>query len=184
MKPDIGMPGGSALNSGKTIGKVAVLSLLILSGCAAREDSPTLVQHEGHNGIADLDPSTLPMQATSALESTVILRGRDGRGNETIVHRTIRAPGTRAPVHYHDNGGTTCVLEGEMTLYLNGEEPDRAVAGDCYYMPPDVQMSGVNSGSQNAVLLDIFTVPIDAPVWRVVEEGALSIQDQFTEDTD
>jgi quercetin dioxygenase-like cupin family protein len=130
-----------------------------------------------HPDMPDL--GELPGTMTPSLESRVILRGKNGLGQETLIHRTVRAPGTRAPIHFHDAGGATCVIEGEMTLYLPDAEPRRAVAGDCYYMPPGVPMSGVNSGTVDAVLLDIFTVPEGTPVWRVIEEG-FDGQNQFS----
>ncbi len=149
---------------------LVVAPLLIASHSAMAESAPAVdPAHAGHQDTDDL--GTLPGKMTPARESHIILRGPDGHGHETQIHRTVRAPGTRAPIHFHDSGGATCVIEGEMTLYLPGVEPQRAVAGDCYYMPPGQPMSGANTGTVDAVLLDIFTVPEGTPVWRVIEGG-------------
>src|SRR5690606_38274572 len=96
-----------------------------------------------------------------------VLDTTDNEGRQVIVARTTRAPGTRTPLHLHEFGGTTCVLEGEMTLYLEGSTPQKAVAGQCYYMPAAKAMAGVNTGTTNAVMLDIFKVPEGQPVWSV-----------------
>lgn len=165
---------------------LAIALLALFAGGASAEDmlrsadptADTPAMHD-HDQMGAIDPAALPGKPTRSLESTTILRAPDGKGHETIVNRTIRAPGTRAPIHFHDAGGTTCVLEGEMTLYLEGQAPQRAVAGQCYFMPSGKPMSGVNSGSVNAVLLDIFTVPLGTPVWRVTEDGMAAIQQQF-----
>lgn len=133
--------------------------------------------HQGHAGITAAE---LPGKPTRALDSREIFRQPDGEGRETIIYRTVRAPGTRAPIHFHDDGGMTCVIEGEMTLYLEGAAPAKATAGQCYAMPSGKPMSGVNSGSANAVLLDIFTVKAGAPAWRVTEDGVEGIQQQFS----
>lgn len=161
---------------------LAIALLALFAGRAGAEDTapaPDQPAMHDHGQMATVDPAALPGKPTRSLESKLILRAPDGQGRETIVNRTIRAPGTRAPIHFHDAGGTTCVLEGEMTLYLKGQAPQRAVAGQCYYMPSGMPMSGVNSGTVNAALLDIFTVPVGTPVWRVTEEGMDAIQQQF-----
>ena len=64
-----------------------------------------------------------------------------------------------------------------MTLYLEGSAPQRAQAGQCYNMPAGLLMAGVKSGTVDAILHDIFTVPKGDDVWRVLE--AESLQDQF-----
>ena len=103
----------------------------------------------------------------------------DGKGNQFVIEQTTRAAKTRTPIHLHDYSGITCVIEGEMTLYLESAQPHRAVAGECYYMPVGLMMVGFNSGVTNAVMHDIFTIPLESPAWRVVENGAESYQDQF-----
>jgi len=81
--------------------------------------------------------------------------------------RTTRKVGMRAPIHTHDHGGTTCVLNGQMALYKGGSKPATKKAGSCYFMPPGHLMTGVNIGKGTAVMLDIFTVPIGDDVWTV-----------------
>lgn len=58
-----------------------------------------------------------------------------------------------------------------MTLYLEGAEPARAVAGKA--------MAGVNTGTVDAVMLDVFLTPIGQPVWTVVESAGRDMQNQF-----
>jgi quercetin dioxygenase-like cupin family protein len=157
---------------------LVTVPLVVASPSVMAETPPSAdTAHAGHQDAGEFD--ALPGKMTAARESRIILRSPDGLGHETQIHRTVRAPGTRAPIHFHDAGGATCVIEGEMTLYLPGAEPQRAVAGDCYYMPPGKPMSGVNSGTVDAVLLDIFTVPEGTPVWRVIE-GGFDGEDQFS----
>ena len=38
---------------------------------------------------------------------------------EHIVQMSKRLPGSRAPLHTHDHGGVTCVIQGQMTLFSN-----------------------------------------------------------------
>lgn len=136
-------------------------------------------------GPADLikDPAeigmTLPGKMSKSIKEERILDTTDGQGNQVIVARTTRAAGTRTPLHLHEYGGTTCVLEGEMTLYLEGSTPQKAVAGQCYYMPAGKAMAGVNTGTVDAVMLDTFKVPAGHSVWTVVEVSGREMQDQF-----
>lgn len=129
--------------------------------------------------VTELNGSLPPEQIARSLNQVRLLNSSDGKGNQIIVEQTTRAAKTRTPIHMHDFGGVTCVIEGEMTLYLEGAEPKRAQAGECYYMPAGRMMAGVNSGVSPAVMHDTFTLPKDAAAWRIVEQGALSYQDQF-----
>lgn len=71
------------------------------------------------------------------------------------------------------------MVSGEMTLHLEGSEPQVAGPGECYWMPPDKPMTGVNTGGGPAVLLDIFKIPAGQGVWKVVEAGQETLQDNF-----
>lgn len=129
--------------------------------------------------INELNGSPIPGAMARSIDQKRLITIPDGTGNHTIIEQTTRASNTRTPIHIHDFSGITCVIEGEMTLYLEDAHPTRAIAGECYHMPAGLMMVGFNSGSNNAVMHDIFTTPIDAPIWRVVEEGSDSLQDQF-----
>ena len=167
---------------------LALGSALLTAGCtddsalgAPDKDDPTasttvapldlpVVDHDsGHDHVTELNGEVPPGEATFAKDQETVLDASDGRGHESIVHRTVRAPGTRAPIHIHGYGGTTCVIEGEMTLLMEGAEPNTVPAGGCYYMPPDVHMSGFNTGDVDAVMLDIFVVPEGEPDWVNLE---------------
>lgn len=124
-----------------------------------------------------INTETPPGKIARALISDTILKVDRPNGMEVLVVRTLRQAGTRTPVHRHDHSGVTCVLEGEMTLYLEGSAPQRAQAGDCYNMPAGLSMAGVNQGTVDAVMHDIFTVPKGDDVWTVLEVE--SLQDQF-----
>lgn len=145
---------------------LAVIVLVVAACGTVTEDRP----HE--HPVDVVNGAVPPNEATYAEKSEEeIARHATDPGMETVVIRTTRAPGTRAAIHMHEHGGTTCVIEGEMTLYLEGAEPARAPAGTCYFMPPGRVMTGVNTGDGTAVMHDIFTVPTGADTWRPVETG-------------
>ena len=168
------------------LGVAAVALAIIVTGCsstsggspkaATATTTPTsalkmavVKRATGH--VTELNGVIPPGVATAAKQQETLLRTPDGKGHESIVHRTVRAPGTRAPIHIHGYGGTTCVLEGEMTLLMEGGKPALAKAGTCYYMPPGIPMSGFNTGSVDAVMLDMFVVPVGEPETINLETG-------------
>lgn len=115
-----------------------------------------------------------PGQPVSALKIELLTRSPIGNGQDLLVFRTTRLPGTRAPIHFHDHGGVTCVLEGETTIRIEGQPPARHAKGDCFSMPPEAHMANFNSGPGLLVTHDIFVLKADEPsaaAWRVVEPG-------------
>ena len=129
--------------------------------------------------IGQLNGHRLPGVIARSLSQKRLITLPDGMGKETIIEQTTRAANTRTPIHLHEYGGITCVIEGEMTLFLENTKPKLAVAGECYEMPAGLRMAGFNSGRTNAVMHDIFTLPLGGSVWQVTESGSKEFQDQF-----
>lgn len=100
-------------------------------------------------------------------------------GNDIVFMKTSRPKETRTPIHQHPSSGATCVISGEMTLYLEGASPQKAIAGTCYAMPADKKIAGVNTGNSDAVIFDIFFTPKGGEMWTVVEPHNQNLQDQF-----
>ena len=128
--------------------------------------------------VSTINGKTPPGEATRVENSVTALDVVDD-GLQHLAYRDTRRPGTRSPIHVHPYGGTTCVLSGQMTLYLQGSEPQVANDGECYWMPPGLPMTGVSSGADDAVMIDNFAVPPGEPVWWIVEPGTEDISDQF-----
>lgn len=154
------------------------LGLAISTAAAAQTGLPNPNVPPASNLI---NGQPVPMKPTLALKQTESLRVENvnGSGLLLVTHLTVRAKGTRAPIHLHPYGGQTCVARGEMTLYMDGVEPARKVAGECYWMPPGVRMSGVNTGDGTAVMFDTFLVPSEMDVWQIVEPGLSFTSKQY-----
>jgi quercetin dioxygenase-like cupin family protein len=131
--------------------------------------------------ITTINGEVPPNRIAKTIESSPMISTLDGLGNEVHVVRSVRAVGTRTPIHVHEHGGITCVVEGEMTLYMEGAAPMRAPQGQCYFMPPGTPMDGVNTGDTDTVMHDIFTIPEGTPIWTVIEAGHEETQDEFDE---
>ncbi|WP_445166313.1 cupin domain-containing protein [Mycolicibacterium sp. Dal123E01] len=92
-------------------------------------------------------------------------------GLRHIVLMGVRRVGTRSPIHIHPVGGQTCVLAGEMTLFLEGSAAQTSRAGSCYFMPANTPMSAANLGTEDARIIDIFTLPTGEPFFVPLEPG-------------
>lgn len=142
----------------------------------------TAVHAEAIDHMGDkINGKSLPMTPSKSMFETRVLEATEGlEGRVIITSRTVRQAGTRSPIHMHPYGGQTCVVAGEMTLYMDGAEPKVAPEGACYWMPPGRRMSGVNSAENRAtIMLDTFIVPVGTRVWEVVEPGLEDSQNQF-----
>lgn len=159
---------------------VMALSLPSLGLANSKTPNPNIERSNRING------KELPNKPTKTMfESRLLtIEQLDAKGKPTgmvlVTSRSVRDKGTRSPIHVHPFGGQTCVVSGEMSLYLEGtNEIKRAGPGDCYYMPAGRRMSGVNSADQPTIMIDTFVVPAGEQVWIVVEPGMEDAQDQF-----
>ena len=152
------------------------LTAAVVAGCSAQSSA----SHDGYDSetVVTINGEIPPNKPTALTKSTVLVDVVED-GQRHVVFRDERPAGTRSPIHEHPYGGVTCMVSGEMTLYLEGSEPQTAGPGQCYSMPPATPMTGVNTGDDVAVLFDIFTVPEGEAVWKVVEEGQQDLQDSF-----
>jgi quercetin dioxygenase-like cupin family protein len=142
--------------------------------------NPNIERSDRINGEVPPNKASKTMFESRLLTQDVL----DARGKPTgyviVTSRSVRDQGTRSPIHVHPHGGQTCVVAGEMSLYLDGE-PTVQVAGpgDCYWMPAGRRMSGVNSAKSRTTMIDTFIVPKGEQVWIVVEPGMEDAQNQF-----
>jgi quercetin dioxygenase-like cupin family protein len=147
---------------------------VLYSSCSLAQAEP-----QPQEMINDTTPPCTVVKASEAL----LLHQTHPSGNDIVIMKTIRPGGTRTPIHQHPSSGSTCVISGEMTLYLEGAAPQRAPAGTCYAMPAGKKMAGVNSGKEEAVMIDIFVTPKGGELWTVVEPQHQKLQNQLTPPT-
>lgn len=126
-----------------------------------------------------INGSVPPNTPSKSMFETRLLTVDVENGWQLVTSRTVRQAGTRSPIHVHPHGGQTCVLSGEMTLYMDNAEPLVAGPGECYWMPPGRRMTGVNSAPGATFMIDTFLVPKGEQVWIVVEPGMEDSQNQF-----
>jgi quercetin dioxygenase-like cupin family protein len=156
------------------------LALIQTDFANAKTPNPNIERSDLING------KKLPNKATKTMFESRLLTVEqlDAKGKTTgmvlVTSRSVREKGTRSPIHVHPFGGQTCVVSGEMSLYLEGtDEVKTAGPGECYYMPAGRRMSGVNSADGVTIMIDTFVVPKGEQVWIVVEPGMEDAQNQF-----
>lgn len=122
----------------------------------------------------------VPPGRVQAAQVTRLLRVTLESGEVLYQYRTVRPPGTRAPIHRHPYGGSTCVIQGETTMRIQGK-PGAIThrAGTCFYMPPGPVMANFNSGTIPFVTLDSFILKKGQKPMEVVEPGHTHIEGEF-----
>jgi len=155
----------------------ALLPALITSGAWA---SGSAQAAESMPEMVTTINGKVPPGKIQAAQVTRLLRVTLANGDVLYQYRTIRPPGTRAPIHKHPYGGSTCVLRGETTMRIEGK-PGAIThrAGTCFYMPPGPVMANFNSGSIPFMTLDTFILKPDQKPMEVVEPGHAHIEGEF-----
>lgn len=111
----------------------------------------------------------------SALSSCIISASANSDGALTILYRDIRVPRTRAPVHIQRYAGITCVHQGAMRVYIDGQEDFIAGAGSCYVMPSMTKISAVAIGEIDIIMNDVFCIPCGEPIITFIESCCLDL---------
>jgi quercetin dioxygenase-like cupin family protein len=145
----------------RVIVPAALVTVLLSPGTAAADLGPTTT----------INGAVPPGVAAPLTNRSVMLDTVQADGNRLLITEGVRKAGTRAPIHFHDFGGHTCVLTGTITDFTEGGEPMTYPAGTCYYMPPDVAMTAANLGTEDVRLIDTFIQPPGTPAIIVLEPG-------------
>lgn len=133
----------------------------------------------GTHGATTVNGEVPPGVVTIA-DVTLLLQQRLGGGRALYQYRSERPVGTRAPIHTHPFGGSSCVIEGENTLRIEGVPRARTVpAGNCYFMPSGPAMVNYSSGTVPLVAIDTFILAKGQRPWVVTEPGREDLQRQF-----
>jgi quercetin dioxygenase-like cupin family protein len=121
--------------------------------------------------VTTINGQTVPGEMLPLQDVVTMLDTIDADGNRLVITRGVRKAGTRVAIHVHEHGGHTCVLTGAITDFVEGNAPSLWPAGTCYYMPPNTPMSATNLGTEDAILIDTFILPPDAPTITIIEPG-------------
>jgi quercetin dioxygenase-like cupin family protein len=110
------------------------------------------------------------VQAQVGVERNVQLRqDLDIPGYETIVVEVTIAPGGREGRHTHPATLVGRVLEGELTLEIDGEPARTFKAGETSIIKPNVVHEGINKGKVPVKVIAVFIAPKGKPLTTPVQ---------------
>jgi quercetin dioxygenase-like cupin family protein len=114
------------------------------------------------NAIAAMTLASCSILGTSAALGdevvTPLLKQAIQDGMEVNILRLEAEPGFATERHLHPGHVFVYVLEGEVELLVDGEDPVRLSAGEAGYEEPDKPMVGRNASSTEGVSAIIFQV--------------------------
>jgi quercetin dioxygenase-like cupin family protein len=87
---------------------------------------------------------------------------------EAVLARGEFNPGAAAPKHTHPGEEVAYVLEGQVTLEIEGKPPATLQTGDVFFIPAGTVHSAKNAGTTPAKILSTYIVekgkPLATPV--------------------
>lgn len=95
-------------------------------------------------------------------------------------YQLSRKAGERSPIHYHENAQITCLKQGKVMLFQEGEENQVFEAPDCYLMPPYKKMSALSLTDK--IEEELFHVPEGGLDWVVIEPNYYYLQGQWEDE--
>lgn len=81
-------------------------------------------------------------------------------------------PGGGIPAHDHGNEETYTILSGEGTMEVDGESK-QVVAGDCVYVTSGQKHSLINTGSENMIMMFVYSPATIVDHWKQEQDGEL-----------
>jgi quercetin dioxygenase-like cupin family protein len=85
-------------------------------------------------------------------------------GREAVVARVEVAAGAKAGRHTHPGDEISYVMEGEVTLLVDGQPPRKLKAGESFIVPAGVVHDAHNEGPEPTKLLGVYVVEKGKPM--------------------
>ena len=130
---------------------------------------------EPYDEINGRKPPGIPMAVNSTVNSWYSIR------NVSFINWWIpgRPPGSRTLIHFHPRPQMVCLVSGHIRTMIDGFPDQDHGPGDCFLMPQNRKMVNLALGPEPTYTdFDTFRVPIEKPLWVVVEPDQLHLQDK------
>lgn len=89
-------------------------------------------------------------------------------GREAVTARGEFAPGAAVPKHTHPGEEIGFVLDGQVTIEMDGKPAQTLKAGDAFFIPAGTVHTAKNTGTAPAVVISTYVVekgkPLATPV--------------------
>lgn len=87
----------------------------------------------------------------------------DGASYRVTVDREVYPPHYAGLLHTHPGPGTLCLLQGQLTIEVVGQQPRNLAAGQCWPEMPGVAHRPVNETGREAVAVFYLFAPAGEP---------------------
>jgi quercetin dioxygenase-like cupin family protein len=121
--------------------------------------------------LASLFTAVLTMAAGSACaQASGLTRTLVGKadvsvpGREAVVARVEVAAGAKAGRHTHPGDEISYVMDGEVTLLVDGQPPRKLKAGESFVIPAGVVHDAHNDSAEPVKLLGVYVVEKGKPM--------------------
>jgi quercetin dioxygenase-like cupin family protein len=113
---------------------------------------------------AALAQQPAPAQPTSNIKRTILQKvDVPGTNYDTITGIAEIVPSANVGRHTHPGPETGYVIEGEITLMVDGQAPKTLKAGDSYQVPPGA-IHDARSGDKGVKLMAVYVVEKGKPL--------------------
>ena len=97
--------------------------------------------------------------ATAQPAAPQFLLNRTLNGYQVTVDREVYPPHYAGLLHTHPGPGSFCVVQGQMRIEAEGQQPLSLGPGQCWAEPPGVAHRPVNDSDQEAVAVFYLLAP-------------------------
>ena len=101
----------------------------------------------------------------SGITRTILSKGDVSvPGREALISRVEAVAGFKAGRHTHPGDEITYVLEGDITLLIDGQPPRQVKSGEAFIVPAGVVHDAHNNASVPVKLIAVHVVEIGKPL--------------------
>lgn len=112
-------------------------------------------------GIVAMTPATTHAQG---IKRQMLQTADFPAGYTTVMGVATVAPGSCAGLHIHPGLEASYMLEGELTLKVDGKPDQKFKAGESFQVPTAAKHDACNTGNAPAKLLGVYVVERGKPV--------------------
>ena len=118
----------------------------------------------GLGTLSLLNPGPALAQASGLTRTMVGKADVSVPGREAVVARVEVAAGAKAGRHTHPGDEISYVMDGEVTLMVDGQPPRKLKAGESFVVPAGIVHDAHNEGTEPTRLLGVYVVEKGKPL--------------------
>jgi quercetin dioxygenase-like cupin family protein len=115
-------------------------------------------------GLGSAVPAQSPPPIPGMTRTTLAQADLSVPGHETVVMRVELAPGAEVGWHTHPGEEISYLAQGELTLLIAGQPPQKRSAGQALIIPAGVVHNARSDGAVPAVIIAVYVVEKGKPL--------------------